>query len=252
MNDNALSKPLISTVINTYLKNTGTLDSSIESLSSNYSLNSFKQFYSIFSIQFSKVLSLHYDSFKRIFKSESVELSSRVSAFILATFRLSLMRLACWYYMLNFISDDDRDIIYQEDHDGYTADATYFLDTDLDPVLYSEFLENISTHVGFDTHMELNNKEIGLVAEYDLPHKARKWFPFVFFFVDMLDLEIDFLNGIVLNLRQFVFNKEKDITNFLYSTYCVYGKVPLLPEFHLVVTRTVLPYILRNFLVPHK
>jgi len=73
---------------------------------------------------------------------------------------------------------------------------------------------------------------------------------FIFLFVELLDLEIDFFNSFILNIQEFVLDSTDAITYFLYSTYSVFGKVPLLPEFHLTVMRTILPYVLRNFLTP--
>jgi len=72
----------------------------------------------------------------------------------------------------------------------------------------------------------------------------------VFLFLELLDLEVEFLNVVISNIRAFALNPTKNITYFLYSSYAVYGKVPLLPEFHLVVMRTIFPYVLRNYLTP--
>jgi len=72
----------------------------------------------------------------------------------------------------------------------------------------------------------------------------------VFLFLELLNLEVEFLNVIISNIRSFALNSNKNISYFLYSTYTVYGKVPLLPEFHLVVMRTIFPYVLRNYLTP--
>jgi len=64
-------------------------------------------------------------------------------------------------------------------------------------------------------------------------------------FLELLDLELEFLNSVISNIRAFLFNSNRSISYFLYSSYSVYGKVPLLPEFHLVVMKTILPYVLR-------
>jgi len=73
---------------------------------------------------------------------------------------------------------------------------------------------------------------------------------FIFLFLELIDLELDFFNNIVVNMQEFALNSTEAITYFLYSSYSVFGKVPLLPDFHLTVMRTILPYVLRNFLTP--
>jgi len=73
---------------------------------------------------------------------------------------------------------------------------------------------------------------------------------FIFLFLELIDLELDFFNNIVANMQEFALNSTEAITYFLYSSYSVFGKVPLLPDFHLAVMRTILPYVLRNFLTP--
>jgi len=114
--------------------------------------------------------------------------------------------------------------------------------------LYSNFDKNIDSNL--DVNLDLNNNELNLVPLFSAWDSEIEYEDFVFLFLELLDLELDFLNGIVYNLREFALDSGKDITYFLYSTYSVYGKVPLLPEFHLVVMRTILPYVLRNFLTP--
>jgi len=84
-----------------------------------------------------------------------------------------------------------------------------------------------------------------------LPNGELDFMPeLTFLFLELLELEGEFLDVLISNIRAFVLNSNKNITYFLYSTYAVYGKVPLLPESHLVVMRTIFPYVLRNYLTP--
>jgi len=91
---NDFATSLISVVFNVYLKNELNDDISVDSFGDNYTDGSFKKLSTILSENFSKVLSAHYNSFKGVFKNDKIEISSRFQAFLLGTFRLSLMRQA--------------------------------------------------------------------------------------------------------------------------------------------------------------
>jgi len=210
-----VSNNLVTTVVDVFLKENFNENNKMQALiGSDYQKGSYKKLNSVFSENFSKVFSLHYNSFKGIFKNDNVELSSRFQAFMLALFRFSFIRLSLWFFCL-FSSDllDEEVLTIAE------------IDNDVNNIVPS-FDVNFN-EVEFDDVLGLS-----------------------FLFLDLIDLELNFLNSIAANMRVFALNSSKSIANFLYSTYSVYGRVPLLPEFHLVVMRNVLPYILRNFLSP--
>jgi len=94
LNNVDLSDSLVSVVLNVFLKNELNDHNNVDVLINNYSDNSFKKLYLTLSENFSKVFSAHYNSFKGVFKNDKVEFSSRYQAFLLASFRLSLMRQA--------------------------------------------------------------------------------------------------------------------------------------------------------------
>jgi len=200
-----LSNILVSKVLNVFLKEALNDTEDLNSLSNNeYRKGSFKKLSLVLAENFGKVLSSHYNSFKGLFKNDSVELSARFQAFVIASFRFFLIRLLLWIY------------------GSLTLDEESLAD---------------DIKVNFNDEV-LIDKELGSISNL------------IFLFLELLDLELEFLNVIVSNIRAFALNSSKNITYFLYSSYAVYGKVPLLPEFHLVVMRTIFPYVLRNYLTP--
>jgi hypothetical protein len=89
-----LSNVLVSKVLNVFLKDTLNDSENLDSmLNADYRKGTFKKLNLIFSENFGKVLSAHYNSFKGLFKNDNVELSARFQAFIIASFRFFLIRL---------------------------------------------------------------------------------------------------------------------------------------------------------------
>jgi len=169
-----------------------------------YTSGLYKKLYLMLSDNFSKVFTLHFNSFKGIFKNDIIENSPKFQAFVLATFRFFLLRILLWIFSI-------------------------FNTKNLNKAVRLQSFDVSSLRTSF-----VVSKEFAEFAEL------------VFLFSDLLELDLEFLDNVISNIRLFVLNPSKNITNFLYSSYVVYGKVPLLPEFHLVVMKTVLPYILRT------
>jgi len=89
-----LSNVLVSKVVNVFLKESLNDTEDIDSLlNRDYRKGSFKKLNLIFSENFGKVLSSHYNSFKGLFKNDNVEVSARFQAFVIASFRFFLIRL---------------------------------------------------------------------------------------------------------------------------------------------------------------
>jgi len=141
--------------------------------------------------------------------------------------------------------DDINDVIADDEALLSVEDS---IDVDESVVLYENHAD--ATSLSNDAaEVTFSRKELNLNKPSRIK-RVEAYESLIFLFLELMDLELDFLNTVVINMREYVLNSNDAITYFLYSAYSVYGKVPLLPEFHLTAMRTILPYVLRNFLTP--